>query len=33
VSTVGKNEAALSQNIQNQEKRGKRLEPLELVAL
>jgi len=33
VSTVGKNEAAVRQYIQNQEKEDKRLEQLELVAL
>ena len=33
VSTVGKNEAAVREYIQNQEKEDKRLEQLELVAL
>ena len=33
VSTVGKNEAAVRQYIQNQEQEDKRLEQLELVAL
>ena len=33
VSTVGKDEAAVRQDIQNQEKEDKRLEQLELVAL
>ena len=33
VSTVGKNEAAVRQYIQNQEKEDKRLEQLEMVAL
>jgi len=33
VSTVGKNEAAVRQYIQDQEKEDKRLEQLELVAL
>ena len=33
VSTVGKNEAAVRQYIQNQEKEDRRLEQLELVAL
>ncbi len=33
VSTVGKNEAAVRQYIQNQEKEDKRLEQLELTAL
>jgi putative transposase len=33
VSTVGKNEAAVRQYIQNQEKEDKRLEQLELLAL
>ena len=33
VSTVGKNEAAVRQYLQNQEKEDKRLEQLELVAL
>ena len=33
VSTVGKNEAAVRQYIQNQEKEDQRLEQLELVAL
>jgi putative transposase len=33
VSTIGKNEAAVRQYIQNQEKEDKRLEQLELVAL
>ena len=33
VSTVGKNEAAVRQYIQNQEKEDKRLEQLELSAL
>jgi putative transposase len=33
VSTVGKDEAAMRQYIQNQEKEDKRLEQLELVAL
>jgi putative transposase len=33
VTTVGKNEAAVRQYIQNQEKEDKRLEQLELVAL
>jgi putative transposase len=33
VSTVGKNEAAVRQYIQNQEREDKRLEQLELAAL
>ncbi len=33
VSTIGKNEAAVRQYIQNQEKEDKRLEQLEMVAL
>jgi putative transposase len=33
VSTVGKNEAAVREYIQNQEKEDKRLEQLELRAL
>ena len=33
VSTVGKNEAAVRQYIQNQEKEDKRLEQLEMTAL
>jgi putative transposase len=33
MSTVGKNEAAVRQYIQNQEKEDRRLEQLELVAL